>query len=566
MGYLVLARKFRPQNFSEVYAQDHITKILQNTIELDRTAHAYLFTGPRGVGKTSLARIFAKSLNCLTGGPTTHPCNTCQNCLEITNGTSADVIEIDGASNTGVDDIRDLQRELMYSTTNANYKIYIIDEVHMLSKNAFNALLKTLEEPPNNVIFIFATTEPHKVLPTIISRCQRFDFKRIPIPAIIQRLRFICKAEKVEIADEALFIIAKKADGSMRDALSLMDQVLAYSSTDITAEDVLSIFGIVHNDVYHAILKGIKAKDATAILKKVHGVLEEGNDIQEFINGLLDYIRNILLTKIGMEVNEVSGEYLKLIIELSKQFSENEMLYLMTLLVKAKTDIKNSNNPILIAEMSFVKIARLAEMTSLENLVEKLSSGKMNLGGQPETQTGGGETQPHHLTGQNSSLPRQLNKPGNQFNVSASNPMLQKKKIPEPVKREIKQEAGEQKPRYEKITQAILDQEFDMIIRKIGKEKIFLPPSFKSISNTTVTNRQITFYVSDKFNFHRLNSERVFVGNVFSQHFNMNINVNFKIGKLKEVVPRMEPTDENMDKHSPQTRIFINDIGGEIVL
>ena len=183
MSYVVLARKYRPQTFDEIYAQDHVTTIIKNAISSNRIAHAYLFNGPRGVGKTSMARILAKSLNCETG-PTTTPCNVCSNCVEITLGVSTDVIEIDGASNTGVDDIRDLQRELMYAPTQSKFKIYIIDEVHMLSKNAFNALLKTLEEPPENVIFIFATTEPHKVLPTIISRCQRYDFKRIPVEAI----------------------------------------------------------------------------------------------------------------------------------------------------------------------------------------------------------------------------------------------------------------------------------------------------------------------------------------------------------------------------------------------
>jgi len=198
MSYLVLARKYRPQTFEEVYSQDHITRILKNSILQDRIGQAYLFTGTRGVGKTSMARIFAKSLNCLSEDkPTVKPCNKCSNCIDITNSASPDVVEIDGASNTGVDDIRELQKELMYAPTNSRYKIFIIDEVHMLSKSAFNALLKTLEEPPRNVIFIFATTEPQKILPTIISRCQRFDFKRIPIPDIKKRLSEIAELENI---------------------------------------------------------------------------------------------------------------------------------------------------------------------------------------------------------------------------------------------------------------------------------------------------------------------------------------------------------------------------------
>ncbi|HOE91468.1 MAG TPA: DNA polymerase III subunit gamma/tau, partial [Candidatus Cloacimonadota bacterium] len=293
MSYIVLARKYRPQNFTEVYAQDHIVQIIKNAIESERIGQAYLFTGSRGVGKTSLARIFAKSLNCIHG-PTISPCGICTNCVEITQGNSADVIEIDGASNTSVDDIRDLQKELMYSTNNSKFKIFIIDEVHMLSKNAFNALLKTLEEPPKNVLFIFATTEPHKILPTIISRCQRFDFKRIPVEAIVARLKEICKIEQISIDEEALFVIAKKADGGMRDALSLMDQVISYGNKHTTSENVRTIFGMVDNDIFHNMMKAIANHNPAEMIKLLAIVTDKGLDINEFINSYLDYLRNML--------------------------------------------------------------------------------------------------------------------------------------------------------------------------------------------------------------------------------------------------------------------------------
>src|SRR6056297_976305 len=276
MTYLVFARKYRPQNFKQLIAQNHITDTLENAIKSDRIAQAFLFTGPRGVGKTSMARILSKALNC-KDGPTTQPCNECENCLEITNSNSADVIEIDGASNTGVDDVRRIQNELLYPPQKSQFKIYIIDEVHMLSKNAFNALLKTLEEPPKNVKFIFATTEPHKLPPTITSRCQRYDFHRIPIKKITQRIEYITDKENITIEDQAVFLLAKKADGSLRDALSLLDQIVSIDKAKITKNDVLDTFGIVDINIYHTLVKNIINNDNKNLLENLHSVIAEGN-------------------------------------------------------------------------------------------------------------------------------------------------------------------------------------------------------------------------------------------------------------------------------------------------
>ncbi|HCX72405.1 MAG TPA: DNA polymerase III subunit gamma/tau, partial [Candidatus Cloacimonas sp.] len=474
MSYLVLARKYRPQTFDEVYSQDHITEVLKNTIELDRTAHAYLFTGPRGVGKTSLARIFAKSLNCLNGGPTVTPCNTCQNCTEITQGISADVMEIDGASNTSVDDIRNLQKELLYSTTNSNFKIYIIDEVHMLSKNAFNALLKTLEEPPESVIFIFATTEPHKVLPTIVSRCQRFDFKRIPIPDIIDRLHSICQQEGIEAEEEALFTIAKKADGSMRDALSLMDQLLAYGHDKITLENVLSVFGIVHNDVYLEIMQALANKDASSILKQLHSILEKGNDIQEFINGLMDFIRNMLLLKMNLEVHEIPSSLLESLQKLNKKFSENELLYAISLLIKTKTDIKTSSNPILIAEMSFVKLAKLAQMTSIDKLLQQVSQNK------------------------NVDVSRLAQQPASQ-NVKKLHKQTQQ------IKKQIQEPEPVAKPNISKLTKEIYLENKPALVNKLRKEKMVVANYFSQAKLANIRRNTVSLIPQSRLGYDMLN-------------------------------------------------------------
>lgn len=375
MSYIVLARKYRPQTFAEVYAQEHVTDILSNAIKSNRVNHAYLFNGPRGVGKTSLARIMAKSLNC-EHGPTVTPCNVCSNCIEITSSTSTDVIEIDGASNNSVDDIRELQEELMYAPGQSKYKIYIIDEVHMLSKSAFNALLKTLEEPPENVIFIFATTEPHKVPPTIISRCQRYDFKRIPVESIVKRIKELATEENVTIDDESVYLIARKADGGLRDALSLMDQVLAYCLNNVSIEKVREIFGMLPNLVFLNLLTCIRHNESKALVEELHSVVEQGTELHEFLNNFMDFLRLSLLRQIGLAPSELSPDEYAAYDQVAKLFSRSELLYIISALMQCKTDIRSSANPQLILEVVMVKLSQMAEMSEISQIISKLD--KMN--------------------------------------------------------------------------------------------------------------------------------------------------------------------------------------------
>jgi len=372
MSYTVLARKYRPQTFEEVYAQDHITRILVNAIEMKRVAQAYLFAGPRGVGKTSMARILAKSLNCEKGA-SAHPCNECSNCTTITNGSSQDVVEIDGASNTSVDDVRDLQKDLIYATATSVYKIYIIDEVHMLSKNAFNALLKTLEEPPENVIFIFATTEPHKVLPTILSRCQRFDFKSIPVESIVKRLKDIAVKEKVHTDEESLYIIAQKADGGLRDALSLFDQVISYCGNDITFQQVQDIFGILPYDLFVNILNGIHKKDFKGILSNFHTLIEAGKDLQEFLSGFMEFIRKLLLIKIGVTISDIPVSMISQFNDTAELFEQNTLLYFISILMKLKNDIKSGSNSVMLTEITLLKMSKVEDMIEISDLVERVN-------------------------------------------------------------------------------------------------------------------------------------------------------------------------------------------------
>ncbi len=522
MSYLVLARKYRPQTFDEVYAQEHITKVLRNTIELDRTAHAYLFTGPRGVGKTSMARIFAKSLNCLENGPTITPCNKCQNCVEIKQGNSSDVIEIDGASNTGVNDIRDLQKELMYSPSNSNYKIYIIDEVHMLSKSAFNALLKTLEEPPERVIFIFATTEPHKVLPTIISRCQRFDFRRIPIESIISRLKDICQKEKITADDESLFLIAKKADGSMRDAQSLMDQILAYGKEKINHSDVLSIFGIVPDDIFAGIMENIANKNAGKLIDYLHKIVEKGNDLEEFINGLLEFVRNLLLLKIGLEIKVFSQSQQNKMEEIHSKFSENDLLYLIQLLIKTKTDLKNSDNPILIIEMAFVKISRLKELEPLEKIFQELDK--------------------------NPSTEELIEK--DRIKEKDHSPKLAKQII-----RETKPK--NQRKKVENITQEVWEDSKNELSARMKASDMILANYFLGSKLQQITNNTITLSVQSQLAFDILESKQNFIEHEVSDFFQTKVHLIFKLIKKQNKKIINNPNLEDIKKESPVVAEFI---------
>jgi DNA polymerase-3 subunit gamma/tau len=374
MGYQVTARKWRPQTFDDVVEQRHVTRTLRNAIRLGRIAHAYLFAGTRGVGKTTMARVLAKALNCAEG-PTEQPCNACQSCLEITQGTSLDIVEIDGASNRGIDEIRDLRERLRYLPTRGRYKVYILDEVHMLTKEAFNALLKTLEEPPAHVVFVFATTELERIPYTIVSRCQRFEFKRVSLTGLTEQLEHITQSEGIRISHACLMRIAKAAEGSMRDAQSLLDQVVAYCGLEVRDEDVDQILGYVGIDMLAQCLRALCQQDAAAALHIMHVLQSEGHEATGIARALLEGLRHLIVLKTVPHPEELiplSAADIGTLREVAGLASLEEIYGQFHLLATAEQTLRHASNAFLGLEMTLVRMACIGRVQPLQTILEHL--------------------------------------------------------------------------------------------------------------------------------------------------------------------------------------------------
>ncbi len=385
--YIPLYRKYRPQMLEEVVGQEHIKKALKNAIELDKISHAYLFTGPRGTGKTSTARIFAKSLNCKEG-PTISPCGVCANCVDITNSTPMDVIEIDAASNRKVEDAQNILEKVMYAPVNSRYKIYIIDEVHMLSTTAFNALLKTLEEPPKNVIFILATTEVHKVLDTIKSRCQRFDFKRITTDDIVKHLRYISDNEKINITDDALFTIAKNSAGGMRDSIALLDQLSVLDGDEaISTDDINNLLGRLSFDTLNSLADKIVNSKPQEAIEDLEKIYNSGNEPVQILTNLMDYLKNLLIVKncrkeIAFELTQANDAQISALHKQTDILETHQIVFLIEKCSEYIKELKLTNNPRLWLEVAIIDLANLTENTSLvelQNRIARLEGGAATL-------------------------------------------------------------------------------------------------------------------------------------------------------------------------------------------
>lgn len=379
MSYTVLARRYRSGTFDEVIGQDHIAQTLKKAINSGRIAHAYLFCGTRGTGKTSTARILAKALNCSnSSGPTTEPCGKCESCLAIARGDDIDVIEIDAASNTGVDNIREVIENAQYRPARSRFKVYIIDEVHMLSKSAFNALLKTLEEPPSHVKFILATTEPEKVLATILSRCQRYDFRNIPTREIAGHLKEICKKEKIKADEDALLLVAKAGAGSMRDSLSLLDRLLSVGETSLTADMIEQLLGLPKAQLLFDLATAIGSGDVKTTLSQVNAVLQSGLSVDSFIAALIDHLRNLLILRTcgaDSALVEVPGVAMEELMAQANRFDPVALTQDITILEELRRNIRQSQAGRPLLDATLVRMALADQFSSIGELLSRLDGG-----------------------------------------------------------------------------------------------------------------------------------------------------------------------------------------------
>jgi DNA polymerase-3 subunit gamma/tau len=539
MSYLVYARKWRPQNFDQIVGQEHITTTLKNAITLNRVAHAYLFSGPRGVGKTSTARILARALNC-EKGPVIEPCNSCDSCREISEGRSLDTIEIDGASNRGIDQIRQLRENVKFVPARGRFKVYIIDEVHQITTDGFNALLKTLEEPPAHVKFIFATTRAHKVLPTIISRCQRFDFKPLSVSFISGKLKRIIEAEKLNVTDEALLYIARTAAGSMRDAESILDQLSSFGSDEVNLEKVSSVLGLINLDTLWKISRLIIERKTAEALILLQELINEGKDLSQFTAGLMEQFRNILITRTisGDAKNsfiDLPGDYVERISEQGKNLTLEEILYIFNVLVRAQEQLKRALSGRVILEMAIVKLTRRGNVSSPEEILKKLGQIEQNLGKAASAgcvvKSSPVEDKPEPQIESDSLPPAQADEPG-------------------------REESNHNWPR---------------LLAEIKKEKIFLASFLEYAEMLGVKNGILTIAFTERHNFYKENLDqpenKKVVETKAKEIFGPNVQVKFIIDKnLEPSLNRQEYLpEETEDDHEPIIQSALKMFEGQII-
>lgn len=554
MSYLATARKWRPQIFEDVIAQESITQTLKKAIESDRIAQAYLFSGPRGVGKTTAARILAKAVNC-TNLQNGNPCGECSNCKNAFTGRGLDIFEIDGASNNSVDDIRELRESVKFPPINSHYKVFIIDEIHMLSKSAFNALLKTLEEPPPHLIFIFATTEPHKLLPTVLSRCQRYDFKSIPIDRIVERLKFIAKEENFSIDEGSLNLIAKTANGGMRDAQTIFDQVVAYCGTEIHLEEAQIAIGAFSEETFFELTNSIKTKEIGIVFQMVEKVVKGGFDLVEFSKGITEHFRNLLVCNSlqSADLVPLSEIYRKKYFDEAQFFSAKDLVRLFDKATEMENGIRHSEQKRFFLENSLIQMVQMDKSIEIEKLIQRIQELKKKF----------------ENTSLNFSQPKtKVSKPQINYSNFASKPRQE-------TKEEVQIPKPEPKPNIQNISQSSTPlteprKIFDNFMQSV-KEKLpvlgslLRKCSFEKFENETLTLKVI---LDSQFAKERLESKTKNLENLLKELTNKDLKLCFtKICEFdKELKKELKHSEliENVKKTDPIVGEVLNLFGGNL--
>ncbi len=566
MAFIVTARKWRPQLFEEVVGQQHITTTLKNAIENDRIGHAYIFAGPRGVGKTTTARILAKRLNCLNpnGG---EPCNECEACQNFLKSQSLDIIEIDGASNRRIDEIRTLRESVKYAPTSGKYKVYIIDEVHMLTTESFNALLKTLEEPPEHTIFIFATTDIHKVPLTIISRCQRFDFRRIEHDEIKKLLAKIAKEENIEIDDESLTIIAKKADGALRDAESIFDQVVSFCGNKVDVKILRQMLNLIDDEIYFNISDAILEKDFKVAFNVSEKIYQNGWNFIDFANGLLEHFRNILTVLVAgnAELIETSEFYQKKYIAYTNKFSKGDLLRILSFVSKLQTELRMAQDQKLKVEISLSHLIGLEKSATITELLNNTIT----------TATTEAKKKSNFVETSNKTTEQQKDKTPvkqNTFKID-----IQTDKSVPPKSAETKKEII---PTKQTITKTdVVQKQTGISLEKVkenwkfykdfvAKEKFTLGDLIKNTTPTKIEGNKISVEVEEKDDVEILNKNKELLNKFFFTTYNANYNLNFiestsaKPNNKQTASTSKNEADTDKYNNHPIVKAIIEQLGG----
>ncbi len=557
MAFIVTARKWRPQRFDEVVGQEHITATLKNALRNNRIAHAYLFTGPRGVGKTTSARIMAKALNCLNPIDA-EPCNECEMCRSIQSSQSMDIIEIDGASNRGIDEIRTLRDSVKYAPTKGKYKIYIIDEVHMLTKESFNAFLKTLEEPPAHTVFIFATTDVHKVPLTIISRCQRFDFRRIQLDTIKLLLGKIAETENVRIDDKTLTIIAKKADGALRDAESFFDQIVSFCGNNIDAETVSQMLNLIDDEIYFKISDSVLNKDFKAVFEISGAIYNNGWNFIDFMDGLIEHFRNILTVVLNKNANliETADVYKLRYMNYSESFSEGDILRLLGFLNKTQQELRYSQNQKLKIEIALSHLIGLEKSSTITTLIN-------------EIQNSGDSTAAPAVVKERPQINYADNEPSiSRTQTSANSP--EKKTV---VTNKFNVSSGQSIPPGVNDIQFSFNsviQKWAGFVESVNSEMgLMFGPFIKSVKPLELNGTQLKIYCSDEHGKDIVNRHQDYIAKKTFEYFGKKIS--FVFGDLQNTSSK-EPQPPNKEaagngkksqENDPYVSAIINELGGE---